>query len=84
MIHDDFSFNDSFGWKDPGLPLRNMGLIKELRRFEKSAQARLAMLEVEPESNKNLIIEEKAILEVTQKEIQRLERQSLYSQLGPC
>ena len=44
MIHDDFSFNDCFFWNDPGLPLRNMGLIKELRTFEKSIQGRLKEL----------------------------------------
>ena len=83
MIYDDFSFNNFFYWDDPGLPLRNMGLIKELRSFEKYNQERLAELEKEPGSNKELIMQEKAILEATQKEIRRLERQSFYSQLGP-
>jgi len=83
MIHADFSFNDSFCWEDPGLPLRNMGVIKELRTLEKSTQEKLAQLENDPESNRNLIIQETAILEATQREIRRLERQSLYSQLDP-
>ena len=78
MIHDDFYFNDFFRWDDPGLPLRNMELIKELRTFEKSIQERLAGLEKDPASNKELIIQEKAIIEATQNEIQRFERQSLH------
>ena len=83
MIHDDFSFDDFFCWEDPGLPLRNMGVIKDLRALEKSTQERLAELEKDSESNKHLLIEEKTILEATQREIRRLERQSLYSQLDP-
>ena len=83
MIHDDFSFNDFFCWEDPGLPFRNMGLIKELRTFEQCIQERLTELEKEPVSNKDLIMQEKIILETIQKEIRRLERQSFYSQLEP-
>ena len=83
MIDDDFAFNDFACWEDPGLPLRNTGVIKGLRTFEKSTQERLAELEKEPDSNKNLIIGEIAILEATQKEIRRLERQSFYSQFEP-
>jgi len=83
MIHGDFSFNDFFYRDDPGVPLRNMGLIKEWRTFEKSTRERLAELEKEPASNKELIMQEKAILEATQKEIRRLERQCFYSQFGP-
>ena len=83
MIQDDFSFRESFCWEDPGLPLRNMQLIKELRVFEKSIQEGLARIEKEPTPNKELIKQEKTILEATQKEIQRLERQSFSSQFGP-
>ena len=83
MIHDDFSFRDSFSWEDPGLPLRNMGLIKELRTFQKSVRERLANLEKDPVLNNELIIQEKAISEAIQKEIRRLEKQSFYSQFGP-
>ena len=81
MIDDDFSFRDSFCWDDPGLPLRNMGLIKELRSFEKCTQEKSAELEKEPESNKNLIIQERTMLESIQKKIRKLERQSFYFQL---
>ena len=83
MIHDDFSFNDFFCWEDSGLSLRNMGLIKELGTFEKSIQERLKELEKDPVSNRELIMQEKAILEAIQREIRRLERQSFYSQFGP-
>jgi hypothetical protein len=83
MIHDGFSFRDSFCWYDSGLSLRNMGLIKELGTFEKSIQERLKELEKDPVSNREMIMQEKAILEATQREIRRLERQSFYSQFGP-
>ena len=83
MIHDDFFFRDLFCWDDPGLSLRNMGLIKELGTFEKSIQGRLKELEKDPVSNRELIMQEKAILEAIQREIRRLERQSFYSQFGP-
>ena len=83
MIHDDFSFRHSFCWYDPGLSLKNMGLIKELGTFEKSIRERLAELGKEPVPNNELIMQEKVILEATQKEIRRLERQSFYSQMNP-
>jgi len=83
MIHDDFYFNDSFYWEDPGLSLRSMGLIRELRTFQKSVRERLAKLEKDPVLNNELIIQEKAISEAIQKEIRRLEKQSFYSQFGP-
>jgi hypothetical protein len=82
MTCDDFSFRDFFCWDDLGLPLKNMGLIKELRTFEKSIQERLVELEKEPVFNKELIIGEKAILEATGKEIRRLDRVAFYAQLG--
>ena len=75
MIDDDFSFRDPLYWYDPGLSLRNMGLIKELRTFEKSIQERLAELEKEPLSNKELIMQEKAILEAIQREIRILRKE---------
>ena len=81
MIRDDFSFNDYFCWEDPGLPLRNMEIMKELRTFVKAIQGKLAELEKEPVLNKELIMQEKAILEAIQKEIRRLEAQFFYSQM---
>jgi len=82
MINDDFSFNDFFYWEEQVLSLRNMGLMKQLRTFEKSIQDKLAKLEKEPLLNRELIIQEKAILEATQKEIRRLERKAFYAQFG--
>ena len=82
MIHDDFSFNEPFCWEDPGLSLRNMGLMKQLRTLEKSIQAKVADLEKEPVPNKESIIQERVTLEATQKEIRRLERKTLDAELG--
>ena len=83
MINDDFSFSDYFCWENPGLSLRDMGLMQQLRTLERSIQKKLAELEEDPVSNKELIMQEKAILEAIQKEIRRLERQSFYSQMNP-
>ena len=82
MIHDDFSFNDSFCWEDPGLSLRNGRLIKQLRTFENSTQEKLTELEKDPATNKKLISQERAILVATQKELHRLERKTLDVELG--
>ena len=83
MIHDDFSFNDSFCWEDPGFSLRNGRLIKQLRTFENSIQEKLTeLLEKDPVPNKKLIFQERAILEATQKELHRLERKTLDVELG--
>jgi hypothetical protein len=82
MIHDDFSFNEPFCWEDPGLSLRNMGLIKQLRTLEKSIQDKVADLEKEPVLNKESIMQERVTLEATQKEIRRLERKTLDAELG--
>ena len=82
MIHDDFSFNEPFCWEDPGLSLRNTGLIKQLRTLEKSIQNKVADLETEPVLNKESIIQERVTLEVLQKELRRLERKTFYDELG--
>ena len=82
MIHDDFSFNEPFCWEDPGLSLRSMGLMKQLRTLEKSIQDKVADLEKEPVLNKESIIEERVTLESTQKELRRLERKTLDVELG--
>ncbi len=81
MIDDGFRFDDSFYWEDPGLSLRDMGLIKQLRTFENSIQEKLAELEKDAVTNQGLIIQERAMLEATQKEIRRLQRLSFDSQL---
>ena len=81
-IRDAFPLRDSFYWQDPGLSLRNSGLIKQLRTFEKSIQDKFAELERDPVFNRELIMQEKAILEATQKQIRNLERKTLYAELG--
>ncbi len=81
MIHDDFSFNDYFSWEDPGLSVRNMQRIKDLRTLMETIEKKLEDLEKDPIKNKELIPQEKALLEAAQREITRLQRQSFYSQL---
>ena len=82
MIQDDFSFRDSFCWEDSVLSLRNMGLRKQLRTLEESIQNKLWKLGKNPGLNKEMMEQEKVILSIVQKEIQRLERVAFYAQLG--
>jgi hypothetical protein len=46
-----------------------MEVINELRAFEKCIQERLEEFEKEPESNNDLIMQDKAILEAIQKKL---------------
>jgi len=82
MIQDDFSFNDHFCWEDPGLSLRNRGLLKQLQTLEKSIQEKLIGLEKDPVLNKESIIQERVTLEAAQKELRRLERKTFFEELG--
>ena len=82
MIDDDFSFNEPFSWRDPGASLRSMGLIKKLRTLEGAIRDNVADLETDQEPDRELIMKEKALLEITQKEIRRLERKTLDEELG--
>jgi hypothetical protein len=81
MIQDDFSFREIFCWEDSGLSLRNMGLRKQLRTLEESIQNRLRELEKNPGLNKEMMEQEKVILAIVQKEIQRVEKVAFYAQL---
>lgn len=82
MIHEDFSFRDSFCWEDSVLSLRNIGVMKQLRTLERSIQEKLPELEKNPGLNKEIIEQEKAMLSTVQKEIRRLERVTFYAQFG--
>ena len=82
MMHDDFSFRDSFCWMDSGLSLRNIGLMKQLRSLKDSIRNKLIELEKDPVLNKESIMKEKTLLEATQKEIRRLETKTLDIELG--
>ena len=82
MMHDDFSFRDSFCWENPGLSLRNMGLMRQLRSLEDSIRNKLTELEKDPVLNKESIIKERVTLEAAQKELRRLEKTTFYEELG--
>ena len=82
MNYDDFSTTETFCWDDPGLSLRNKGLIKQLRTLEKSVQDKVTDLEKEPAPNKEPIIQEKVILEAVRKKLGRLERKTFFEEFG--
>jgi hypothetical protein len=81
MIDRDFRLDYMIASRDPGLSLSIMQLVKDLKTFARAAQSKLDELERDPIANKELILQETAILETTQKEIRRLERKAFYSEL---
>ena len=82
MIEGDFRIDYMIASRDPGLSLSIMQLVKDLRTFARAVQTKIDELQKDPSPNQELILQEKAILETTRKEIQRLERKAFYSELG--
>jgi len=82
MSDGDFRFDYMIASRDPGLSLSIMQLVKDLRTFARAVQTKIDELQKDPSPNQELILQEKAILETTRREIQRLERKALYSELG--
>ena len=69
-------------YQNYGLTLRNMEKIRELKCLLRSTLERLDDLGKDPIKNEGLLINEKAILEVTHKAIRRLEKRSFDSEFG--
>ena len=82
MIEGDFRLNDMIASRDPGLSLSIMQLVRDLRTLARSIQAKLDELEKEPLRNEELILEERAVLEATRKEIDKLERKAADEKVG--
>lgn len=82
MIDRDFRLDYMIASRDPGLSLSIMQLVKDLKTFAGAVQTKLEDLEKDPSPNKELILQETAFLETTQKEIRRLERKAFYWELG--
>ena len=79
---DDWGFEPFPPWQESSSCLRDWEKIKALRILLESSQSKLADLENDPNSNEALKLEQKAIIDATRREIQRLERKSLYSEFG--
>jgi hypothetical protein len=62
-------------YQNYGLTLRNMEKIRELKCLLRASLERLDDLGNDPIKNEGLLINEKAILEVTHKEIRRLQKE---------
>jgi hypothetical protein len=82
MIEGDFRIDYMIASRDPGLSLSIMQLVKDLKNFARAVQSKIDELQKDPSPNQELILQEKAILETTRKEIQRLERKAFYLELG--
>ena len=82
MIEGDLRLNDMIASRDPGLSLSIMQLVKDLRTLARAIQAKIDELEKEPLRNEELILEERAVLEATRKEIHNLERKAFYLEMG--
>jgi hypothetical protein len=81
MSDGDYRFDYMVASRDPGLALSIMQLAKDLKTFARAIQTKLEELERDPSPNQELILQEKTILETTQKEIKRLERKAFYLEL---
>ena len=79
---------DSFYHRAPGrhwgigFSLRDLEKIKELRILHKATRNRLNEIEKRPITERDEIIKEKTLLKAIQKEIWRLERRRLFSEMG--
>lgn len=62
--------------------LQTMDRIRDLRILLESTKNRLAHLEKDPTRDEDLVLRERIILEATQKEIRRLERNAFYLELS--
>jgi hypothetical protein len=82
MTGGNFLLDDMIASRDPGLALSIMQMVKDLKTFARALQNKILELEKDPSPNQELILQEKTILESIQKEIRRLERKALYSELG--
>ena len=82
MTGGKFWLDDMIATRDPGLALSIMQMVKDLKTFARVVQNKIQELEKGPSPNQELILQERTILETTQKEIQRLERKALYLALG--
>jgi len=82
MTDGDIRFDYMIASRDPGLSLSIMQLVRDLRTFANAVQSKLEELEGNPLPNKELILQERIILETTRKEIRRLERKAFYFELG--
>jgi archaellum component FlaC len=82
MIDEEFDMDNRFYWHNAGLTWRDFERIKYLEALLGAIKKELGKLEEDPVGNKELINQEKTILEVLQKEIRKLERKTFYAQLG--
>jgi len=82
MSDGDARFEYMIASRDPGLSLSIMQLVKDLKTFARAVQSKIDELQKDPAPNQELILQEKTVLETTQKEIQRLERKAFYWEMG--
>jgi hypothetical protein len=81
-IIEDWDFEEMvYGW-GRGSSLINFMKIRDLRTFFWATQYKLEELEKDAVSNQEKILLLRSILEAVKREIQRLERKSLYLEFG--
>ncbi len=79
---DDWGFEPFPLWQETSSSLRAWEKIKALRILLESSRTKLDNLEGDPTSDEDAKLEQKAIIDATQREIQRLERKSFYAEFG--
>jgi hypothetical protein len=82
MIDEEFRMDNPFCWQNAGSSWRNFERIKYLTAFLEAIKIELMELERDPAGNREELVQEKTLSEAIQKEIQRLEKKTLFLELG--
>ena len=82
MIGDEFFTDGTFYWQNAGSSWRDFERIKYLRAFLEAIKIELAELGKDPIGNREKLAQEKTLSEAIQNEIRKLERKTLYEELG--
>ena len=82
MIDEEFEMDSTFCWQNAGSSWRNFERIKYLRAFLEAIKIELTELERDPAGNREELGKEKTLSEAIEKEIRRLDRKTLYEELG--
>jgi len=82
MIDDETIIYNSSHWQNAESPWRNFEKIKYLKGLLRAMEKELSELKNDPVVNKELIDRENTFLEIVQKEIRRLEKKCLHTELG--
>ncbi len=82
MIDDELCIDKPFHWQNTGASWRNYERIRYLETLLETITNELVELKKDPIRNREELVQEKNLSEAVQKEIRKLERKTLYEELG--